>query len=634
MNQLLLRPFGAAAPAAAAPTVDFGGLFIGMSFFLILAALGLVAMLFQFSLLQRNREDALLGAVGLPARTLLRWRLAEGGAILLLGGACGLPLAALYTGGILRFLEKIWAGSGGGQTFQFFAAPASIAGGLAGFLLVSLLALWLAIRRLTRRALSIRLAAHAEETAPTASTRRRSRRTAILAAAIAAAALGFSGRGLPAQGAFYLAGFALLVAGLAACRAWLAREPAPDPDRPLTAAYLGGLNLQARHARSLTVIGLIATAVFMVLSVASFRKQVGRDWLERGSGTGGFAFWVETTAALNPARDSRTGQFEIFESAAADLGAIVPIRAGVGDNANCFNLNTTAQPQLLAVDAAKLAARGAFRLKVPAGNHARVRVDASPWHLLRPAPSATPPAGTPVPAFVDENTLLWALKKKVGDVLTYPDENGQPFTVQIAGVLPDSIFQGYLLVDEAAFLARYPSHAGYSIFLVDAARPQNLDTLQSRLAAAVGDVGGRVDTTRAVLAAFHQIENTYIAIFNVLGTLGVVLGSLGLAIVVARNLRERRGEFAVLTAVGLPRAVLGRMVYAEFSRLVLWGIGIGAGASALAVWPSLTALPAGPTLALVAGLLAGIVVLNLASGWLVFRWSIRDLRPSVVQGAE
>jgi hypothetical protein len=76
------------------------------------------------------------------------------------------------------------------------------------------------------------------------------------------------------------------------------------------------------------------------------------------------------------------------------------------------------------------------------------------------------------------------------------------------------------------------------------------------------------------------------------------------------------------------------MVLAEFSRLVLWGIALGAAASALAVWPGLSTLPAAPTLALVAGLLAGIMLLNFASGWLVFRWSTRDLRPSVAQGAD
>jgi hypothetical protein len=404
----------------------------------------------------------------------------------------------------------------------------------------------------------------------------------------------------------------------------MATPPRPAASLELDPRYLGGLNLKARRSRSLTVIGLIATAVFMVLSVASFRKHVGRDWLERTSGTGGFAFWIETTAPQNAARDSQTGKFEIFEPHAAALGTIVPFRLGAGDNANCLNLNTTAQPQLLAVDAATLATRGAFRLKVPAAKDA-----AAGWGALR-----VPAAGGAIPALVEETTLLWALKKKVGDVFTYTDENGRSFGVLIAGTLTDSVFQGYLLVDEAAFLARFPSHPGYSVFLADAARPERLAELQSRLQASVGDVGGRVDLTRDVLAAFHRIENTYIAIFNVLGALGVVLGSLGLAIVVARNLRERRGEFAVLAAIGIPQKIVARLVFAEFSQLVLWGIGLGLAAAALAVWPSLATLPAAPTLALVASLLAGIVALNLLSGWLVFRWSLRDLRPAIVQGAE
>ena len=66
------------------------------------------------------------------------------------------------------------------------------------------------------------------------------------------------------------------------------------PDRDF--GPLGALNLRARPSRSLTVTGLIATAVFMVLSVASFRKQVGSDWLQRSAGTGGFALRIETTA--------------------------------------------------------------------------------------------------------------------------------------------------------------------------------------------------------------------------------------------------------------------------------------------------------------------------------------------------
>jgi ABC-type antimicrobial peptide transport system permease subunit len=214
-------------------------------------------------------------------------------------------------------------------------------------------------------------------------------------------------------------------------------------------------------------------------------------------------------------------------------------------------------------------------------------------------------------------------------VLAYSDENGRSFDVQIVGTLPDSLFQGYLVTDERLFLEHFPSNPGYSIFLVDAPGSQDVGALRGRLEGALTDAGGRVDLTRDVLASFHQIENTYIAIFNVLGTLGVILGSLGLAIVVARNLRERRGEFGVMTAIGLPQGVLARMVYSEFGRLVVWGIAIGTLTSGIAVWPSLPTLPAGPTLLLVGGMLAGIVALNLASGWAIFRWAMRDLRPAV-----
>ncbi len=613
MNQLLLRNVRASAADSAQSAVDFGGLFLGMSFFLILAALGLVAMLFQLSLLQRNREDALLGAVGLPPQTLLRWRLAEGTVILVIGAALGLPFASLYTRGILRFLETIWAGQGAGATFTFAAQPVTVAIGIVAFLLCSLAALWLAIRRQTRRALSIRLAASLEVTTPPATVRRNSLLLAGLSALVGAGALAASGRGLPAQGAFYLAGFASLVAGLALCRAWLARPP--QPSATLDAAALGSLNLKARRSRNLTVVGLIATAVFMVLSVASFRKHVGADWLSSRSGTGGFAYWIETTIPQNFPRDGSGKSFEIFARHAADLGTLVPLRLGAGDNVNCFNLNTTLQPRLLAVDAAKFAERGAFRVK-PA-------VD---WCQLQ-----KPTATGAIPAFVDETTMMWALKRKVGDILTYTDENGRAFDVQLIGALPDSIFQGHVIVDESLFLKKFPSSPGYSLFLCDAKNVATTDlvALRDRLTTSVADAGGRVELTRDVLAAFHQIENTYIAIFNVLGTLGVVLGSLGLAIVVARNLQERRGEFAVLTAIGLPRDVLAKMVFAEFGRLVLWGLALGAVASLVAIWPSLTALPAAPTLALVATMLAGIVALNLACGWAIFRWSVRDLRPGL-----
>jgi len=62
-----LLDFSAEAQKSATSPVDFGALFISMSFFLILAAIALVAMLFRFNVEQRTEEGALLTALGIPS---------------------------------------------------------------------------------------------------------------------------------------------------------------------------------------------------------------------------------------------------------------------------------------------------------------------------------------------------------------------------------------------------------------------------------------------------------------------------------------------------------------------------------------------------------------------------------------
>ncbi|MDA0348838.1 MAG: FtsX-like permease family protein [Verrucomicrobia bacterium] len=611
MNQLLVQGFRSHAQASASSAVDFGGLFVGMSFFLILAALGLVAMLFQFCLLQRNREAALLSSLGIKGKQLMRWRLGEGILILIVGCVVGLPLAAWYTKRILSFLETIWAGQTSASTFVFHADPMTISIGVISFLVMSLIVLWLALRRQAKQSLSIRLKSNVEETTYTSGRPWKTQLLVVGGLVLGISSVLMSGSLMPAQGAFYMAGFSLLIAGLGYCRLRLLKLASHKGEQEMDPSYLGKLNISSRVSRSLTVVGLIASAVFMVLSVASFRKHVGDDWLERSSGTGGFALLSETTTALNLPRDGEGETFEIFENVKADVSQIVPIRKGAGDNVNCFNLNTTSQPQLIGVNVGTLNELGAFQLskldETLAGDN---------WEKLE---SLT--ASNAVPAIVDETTMMWALKKKVGDTFLYQNETGQDFRVQIVGTIKESIFQGYLLVDEGHLLREFPSNPGYSMFLVDVLPETDVSEVRNRIESASTDQGGKVDLSRDILASFHEIENTYIAIFNVLGSLGVVLGSLGLTIVVARSIQERLGEFSVMTAIGISRKLLGRLVYSEYSRLVAWGLLIGLIASGISVWPNLQTLPAVPTAVLVVGLLTGIVVLNLLCGVLAFKAS-------------
>jgi putative ABC transport system permease protein len=73
-----------------------------------------------------------------------------------------------------------------------------------------------------------------------------------------------------------------------------------------------------------------------------------------------------------------------------------------------------------------------------------------------------------------------------------------------------------------------------------------------------------------------------------LGGLGLILGSLGLGMVVLRNVLDRRGELAMLRAVGFDKNALKSMVFYEHATLMLAGLALGVAAAIVAVAPALS----------------------------------------------
>lgn len=537
-----MQNFKSQALTAAKSPVDFAMLFLSMSFFLILASVALVMMLFTFNVEQRTREGGLLTALGIQARKVTNWRLGEAFFVVLLGGILGAVLAIGFCFVVLKVIGSIW----GGSTFSLHLKPLTIIGGLVTFILINLLAVWWSLRKQAKRSASIRLSNGAEE--EMGESKKKGLVFLIIGTLMV---LGAVAIGLTAgpQGAFFLGGFGLLFIGLRIFRKQLSKIHSLAE---LSGSALAKVNLSRRAARSLTVVGVLAAGAFLVLSVTAFRKNGGTNWQEKTSGAGGYAWWVETTNPVNRPADAE-GEVAWFGLSEKD---VVPFRIGAGDNVDCFNLNSSAQPRLLAVNPSRLS--DCFHT-----SHA--------WSDLSEAGD--------IPAFVDETTMMWVLKKKIGDSLTYQDEWGNDFSVRIAGVVKDSIFQGSLIIGESVFLKKFPSAGGYSLFLVSDQDAK--ETLQQ----ATADLGGKVTATQDRLAAFHEVENTYIAIFHVLGGLGIILGSIGVGIVTARNLIERRSEFALLKTLGLARIQRSQIVMQEAHTLILWGLGIGLLSSMLAVLP-------------------------------------------------
>ena len=277
---------------------------------------------------------------------------------------------------------------------------------------------------------------------------------------------------------------------------------------------------------------------------------------------------------------------------------IVPLRVREGDDASCLNLNRAVHPRLLGLDFGALE-NGEFGIN---------------WQNVK--------ATEGIPGVVDANTLQWAMQKKPGEIIEYQNGRGDTARVQFAATLSGSALQGVVIIPERDFTANFPNIAGYRVFLIDAPRAK-VDAVREHLTRQLGDRGLELVPAARRLAEFNAVENTYLSIFQVLGGLGMLLGSAGLGIVVARNVFERRREFGLLEAVGFTPRVLRSLVLAEHRWLVVGALGIGAVSALTAVWPKVAGRAGDFPWQGIGLLLAGMALLSAFWAWLATRIALR-----------
>lgn len=585
---LFFRPVREMGVRAGREGTDFGQLFLGLSMFLIASAVILTGLLFVFGVESRSQQIGMLLAVGWPAGHVKRLLLAEGGLVALLGSVAGVAAGLLYTRAMLFGLSTFWSGAVSGARIRFHATNLTLLLGALGGLVAALFAIWLTTRRHVTLPARQLMAGPMEEQLSGAALRSRGRFGLVVAvvAFLGVAIFLLVMRGGDSQamaGAFFGAGALLLLGTLALSHAVLGLV-AGGWSRPLVSLRgLGVRNASRRRGRSLGIIGLLACGVFMIVAVGANRRDVLQEPQDRSSGTGGFAFYAESSIGILHDLSTQAGRKDLglTDSELASLGA-VQFRVHEGDDASCLNLHRAQRPRLLAVQPEGLRDRDAFTFtaKVPeAGGK-------TGWDLLL----MDLERGV-VPAVGDYPTVFWALGKNLGDEIEYSDEMGRPFRARIVGMLAGSILQGSLVIAEKEFIGRFPSVDGYRVLLIDAPSDK-MEAVEQALSSGLRDFGLVLTPAQERLAAFGAVENTYLSIFTALGGLGLVLGSVGLGLVVLRNLLERRGELAMLRAVGFERARIRRMVFYEHWGLMLAGLACGGISAMIAVIPALES-PAG-----------------------------------------
>jgi ABC-type antimicrobial peptide transport system permease subunit len=258
-----------------------------------------------------------------------------------------------------------------------------------------------------------------------------------------------------------------------------------------------------------------------------------------------------------------------------DKANFTRFRLRPGDDASCLNLYAPRSPRILAAtDGFIKSNRFAFQSSL---SQTKEETE-NPWLLL----NRELEEGA-VPVIADANSISYVLHLKVGDEFGL-NRNEGAVRLRIVGALADSIFQSELVVSERNFLRLFPDQEGHRVFLIDAPE-RDAPLIATTLEKSLEDFGFDVVSTNERLANFHRVENTYLSTFQMLGSLGLVLGTLGMAAVLLRNVFERRKELALMRAVGYASSHFALMVIAENALLLLLGLFTGTVCALIAIAP-------------------------------------------------
>ena len=569
---------------AASNGVDFGGLFVSLSFFVIIAALLLIVLLYYQHIESRKTEKGILVALGFSRKKIIRLQFLEVLPPVVFGSIFGGFFGILYNYFIVIALRSIWQEAVNAEVLSIYIKTNTLIIGILSSTVVSLLTLFFVNRKkLKSNAISL---ISAQQNFLKPKNKIAFAVVSILsflgAISLLITVLAINPNLKPTN--FFVAATLFLI-GILSLFLILITASAKKSFTAKNNHFFGASNLFAfalknigrNVKRSFTVVILLALGTFTIIVTGSNRQTFVGGENNRNSGTGGFLFWVETSIPIIYDLNSKEGKekYGIENEEILNDVTFVQFFNLQGDDASCLNLHQVKKPQILGIEAVEFDKRSAFsfaKLLTPSEN---------PWlELNKKYPDNL------IPAFADMTVIQWGLIKNIGDTLSYTNEKGDTLKLLLIGGLNSSIFQGNILISDSIFRSHFPSVAGSQTLLVEASKEKE-EQISELLQKQFSQHGISIEPVNERLTRFYSVTNTYLSVFMLLGGLGVILGTLGLGIVLIRNIHERESEIAFLQAVGFTKRHIFKSIFIENLLLLVVGIFTGLLSAVIAIIPSL-----------------------------------------------
>ncbi|MCW3785276.1 ABC transporter permease [Plebeiibacterium sediminum] len=538
---------------AAKNGVDFAGLFMSLGFFIIISAMLLMIIPVSEMMIQRKSELQLLNALGYTPQKLKKMIWLESAPVVLVSSIMGVIAGVIYTAVIMWLLGTYWKGATHTEGFSVYPHWITLIAGLLTGILISLFILRRVIaKNINEKTRKIK--AHTQKL-------KRKKGLVIIVSSLTVLIALYNLIIATSLALFSVVGLLLMIT-FALLGDYIICSKGKTSTHQFNDEKMIFRTLLANRKQALLSYFSLAFGVFIVFSVGLNRQDFSNS-SKLENATGGYTLWCESSIPVYHNINTISGREKLNLQDLQDETQILQCLKYSADEASCLNLNKVSTPSVLGVDLKSLLSgpmqvqNNIYDLK---GDdlHNQLKVENNKV----------------IPALVDATVLQWSLGKTLGDTIYYTGSDGQEYPVLLAGTLPNTIFQGYILVDQSLFSKVWETTKGSELFLLNT-EPDHLQEVKTLVSQALHEYGVRVTTTNDRLKQFNTVTDTYLTIFLTLGGIGLLLGIFGFIIVIRKNLSIRQKEIELYSTLGFLGFKIKDILYRENRIVPLYAIATG-----------------------------------------------------------